>query len=255
MQVNLVPTVDLRDLIAPDLAGAPLITPLDFLKEFSSAELPVLAPHEQLVLAALARDVSPAVVVEFGTGQGFSGYIWAANTADTTRVVSVDLAPNLRGNYTSKILRDDNDVGRAYRAAPGAKKIEQVLLRSDEALPKSLELLKGTVDIVFVDGDHSYDGVLRDSRIGCVLARPDATFIWHDFYRFPAYLAEGKKRRGVYPFLNEVAANGHLDLYHVAGTYLVVGRRSWSVDEVDDPIQPAEAAGEMRERIIRMGEF
>jgi len=255
MQTNRVPTVDLRDLIASDLVGAPLITPLDFLTEFSSAELPVLAPYEQLVLAALARAVSPAYVVEFGTGQGFSGYIWAANTPDMARVVSVDLAPDLRADYTAKILRNDNEVGRAYRAAPGAAKIEQVLIRPGETLPEELELLKGKVDVIFIDGDHSYDGVQHDTETGYMLARSDATFIWHDFYRFPGYLAEGKERRGVYPFLNEVAADSYLDLYHISGTYLVVGRRAWSLDDVDDPAQPADAVGEMRERIIRLGEF
>lgn len=253
---NRISTVSLRDLVNFDAKTVPLVVPSSFLLEFSAPELPVLAPHEQMVLALLARIISPRTILEFGTGQGFSSYLWAENTSDSARIVTLDLDPAAQRDYTAKILRGDEAVGRVYRESDQSEKVWQVLVRPGGPIPESLSSLKGNVDLIFVDGDHSYDGVAHDTELAFEFAHEDTVFLWHDFYRFPNYIAEGPERRGVYPYLNELADRGSLKLHHIAGTYLVAGCKNWSGKPKGQVFVPgAHGDGEARQRILRLGDF
>lgn len=254
MTGNMIPSADLRNLFPGEDVVRPLVVPSSFFQEFASAELPALFPYEQLVLAAIAHYASPRLVLEFGTGQGFSSYVWAENTPDHTEIVTIDLEPSVQGAYTEKILRGDSSVGRIYEASPGASKVKQVFVRPGAELPDTIESLKGSVDLVFIDGDHSYEGVKHDTEQALKLAHSQSVFVWHDFYRFPEYVAQSEKR-GVYPYLNALADSDDLSLFHINGTYLVVGRRSWPSDIPATLRQPEDLSAPMGERIIRLGEF
>lgn len=253
---NRISTVSLRDLFNFDAKTVPLVVPSSFLLEFSARELPVLAPHEQMVLALLARTVAPRTILEFGTGQGFSSYIWAENTPDDTRIVTLDLNPVSRGQYTATILRGDDAVGRVFRDSEKAEKVQQVLVRPGEPAPDALISLQGSVDLIFIDGDHSYDGVAHDTEMAFEFAHANTVFLWHDFYRFPSYIAEGPGRRGVFPFLNELTDRSSLNLYHIAGTYLVAGCNNWPARPQGEVLKPgADGDGDARRKILRLADF
>lgn len=170
-------------------------------------------------------------------------------------VVTVDLDPAARGDYSAKILRGDGDVGRVHQVAAGASKVTQILIDPTAEAPAALLGLEGSVDLTFIDGDHSHESVKNDTELAMLLARRDAVFLWHDFYRFPAYIAEGAERRGVYPYLNTLARGGDLTLFHISGTYLVVGRRDWGWDIPSTLYQPSGNSEVMAERIVRLAEF
>lgn len=255
MAKNLIPTADVRDLFPQRGTVHPLVVPSAIFTEFATDELPVLFPHEQLVLACIAQMIAPSVVLEFGTGQGFSAYVWAENTLDQTRIVTIDLSPAERRDYSKKMLRGDKSTGRIQRSARASSKIEQILIDPNAPILPSVEALAGIVDIVFIDGDHGYAGVRSDTELAMSICHGDSVFIWHDFYMFPNYIAQGPEQRGVYPYLNEVAASGALTLYQVAGTYLVVGKKKWGREIRSTLRQPDNVLEPMRDRIIRLKEF
>jgi predicted O-methyltransferase YrrM len=41
--------------------------------------------------------------------------------------------------------------------------------------------MRASADLVFVDGDHSFDAVLADSRSAFDLIRPGGVVVWHDY--------------------------------------------------------------------------
>ena len=246
-------TAHLADLF-PGIADNRLLCVSSTLFSFGVEEMPVLHPHEQLVLAAITQQLAPQTIVELGTAQGQTTLLLAANSPEHAQVITVDLAPPLRGPYSAACLRGDDQVGSVYRASPLARKVRQILLAQPKGFPPELRALEGRVDLFLIDGDHSYDGVRRDTELALALAAPEAVFAWHDYYAFPDYVAQGPARRGVYPYLNELAAVGPLSLFQVAGSYLVLGRRRWPTPVRPWCRRPDARPGIFQERIVRLAD-
>jgi hypothetical protein len=251
---NAIPTAEFRELFGPNPNCPTLTISSDWLWNYASVELPVLAAYEQFVLTGIVQAVSPRLIVEYGTGRGSGTVGFAANAPKDARVYTVDLDRNERGEYTDVILRGASDVGSAYKSSPHAGCVTQVLVRPGQPMPPVLAALAGTVDLVFVDGDHTYQGVRTDTLAALELAAPNATIVWHDFYDFPDYIGQGPDRRGVFPWLNEFAAQQTYQLFHVSGTYIVVGRRTWPKDIKGRLRQPGDRPPPFGTRIARQGD-
>ena len=251
---NLISTAEARDLFPGfNAPGTTLAISAAPLMNFTSTELPMLFAYEQLILAAVVHDIAPKCVIEFGTGQGAGTLLLAANAGDDAEIHTVDLDPAARSDYTAKILRDDDDVGAAYKASAWRNRVKQMLVRPNEPAA-GFAHLKGRVDFAYIDGDHTYDGVRTDTLIALDIIKPDATLLWHDFYDFPGYIREGRAKRGVFPWLNEMAAKGEFSLYHISGTYMVVGRRNWGRDIPCRLRRPGDRPDPFGVRIVRQGE-
>jgi len=249
--VNRVPTAELIALFPEIAAAAPLLVHGAFLS-YRAREMPLLLPYEQLVLAALVRHLRPRRLVEFGTAHGQGTYALAANSPDDARIRTVDLAR--LSDYSAKCMRGDNDLGRCLRDSPYAAKVSQLLRTGPGDLPAPLPDLRGMCDFFFIDGDHSYQGVREDTLAALDLAGDGAVFLWHDFYTFPSYLGDPPEKRGVFLWLNEMAAEKRLVLRHILGTFLVVGRLGWPETMPGVPLQPGEVAGPFGDHNVRLAE-
>lgn len=221
---------------------------------FSPETLPILYPYEQFVLAAVTRWRAPRAVLEIGTGQGRSTRVLAANSPANALVVTVDLPSEARGEYSRSCLHGDMEVGRRFAndAAAGAR-IHQILCDSRQLNPAALREAYGEMDLILVDGDHGYDAVRADTELALALAGPNTIILWHDFYTFPDYIAEGPVKRGVYPALNELAATGRIALRHIIGTYYVAGCGAWTSATPGKPAGTgAPAGGPFGQGIVRL---
>ena len=176
---------------------------------------------EAWILAVLAKRARR--MFEFGTCTGKTAYLWARNSPEDARVVTVTLAPDQLSDYTQEAADDPLDVQFAlkesshseflYSDSPVASKVEQLFADS-----KALDVSPwaGRCDLVFVDGSHAYSYVVSDSEKALQLVAPGGLVLWHD-YAGPRHAA------GVYRALNDLAQR--LPLVRLEGTTLVAYRR------------------------------
>jgi predicted O-methyltransferase YrrM len=140
------------------------------------------------LLDLLAQD-PPRTVLEIGTARGGTLFLWSRVAAPDALLVSVDLPDGLFGGgypewkaplYRS-FARDEQRVDRVRAHTPSQETLEYVK-----------ELLGGReVDFLFVDGDHTYDGVARDYDLYSPLVRPGGVIALHDVVPQGAHPADG----------------------------------------------------------------
>jgi predicted O-methyltransferase YrrM len=109
------------------------------------------------------------VVVEIGTAHGGTYWTWCRLATPTAHLVSVDLPGN--DEWTARV--------RSYPRPTQT----QTVIRADSHDPqtvRSLDKLKASVDLLFIDGDHSYDGVRADFENYARLVRPGGLIAFHD---------------------------------------------------------------------------
>jgi cephalosporin hydroxylase len=126
----------------------------------------------------LAKRRHPQVVVEVGTARGGTLWYWCQYATHDALLISVDLpGGDFGGGYTVE------DVPRLLGHARAAQDIQ--LLAGNSHSPKMLEavekLLDGRkVDLLFIDGDHSYEGVKQDWEMYSPLVGQGGLIIFHD---------------------------------------------------------------------------
>lgn len=140
---------------------------------------------ELAVLAALVAARRPRRVFEIGTFDGRTAVNLAANAGDDAIVYTLDLpasgAPALAVHDDDRPFIDRSRGGARgsrIRAAPERERIVQ--LEGDSATFDYSPFLDA-MDMVFVDGAHSHEYVVSDSRTALALAAPGALIVWHDY--------------------------------------------------------------------------
>jgi len=135
--------------------------------------------HELMLLVATVCRVRPTLIFEWGTHIGKSARIFYEITSHyriDAEIHSVDLPDDV-----SHVEHPGLDRGRLVRGLP------RVSLYQGDGLATSLELWqkKGRrrAPLFLLDGDHSYESVLRELR-EITRAVPNATILVHDtFYQ------------------------------------------------------------------------
>ena len=113
------------------------------------------------LLAAVRR---PLVCFEIGTGHGRTTLHLALN-APEPQVHTLDIST---ADHT----------GSLFRGHPVAVRIQR---HTGDSAQFSFAEWKGRVDLVFVDGDHKYEGASRDSAVAFELLAPGGCIVWDDF--------------------------------------------------------------------------
>lgn len=142
--------------------------------------------EEILALARQVQALSPRVVVEIGTFTGGTFFIWCAMAEPTATLISLDLPGGIHGGgYPAwkKYL---------YRSF-GQPEQKVHFMRADSHQPASLnelrQLLNGKmIDFLFIDGDHTYEGVKKDFNMYAPLVRPGGIIAMHDIAKHPPEL-------------------------------------------------------------------
>jgi predicted O-methyltransferase YrrM len=143
----------------------------------------VIAPGQEKselsgLLNWMAKCPQPRAILEIGTARGGTLFCWCAMAAPDATVISLDLPGGIHGGgYPPwKIF--------FYRRfAQPKQKIH--LLRGDSHSPKMLDEVKkslppGGLDFLFIDGDHTLEGVRRDYEMYSPLVKPGGTIVFHD---------------------------------------------------------------------------
>jgi len=131
----------------------------------------------EALLAEVAR-LRPATVAEIGTASGGTLFMLTRAAADDATLVSIDLPG---GAFGGGYLLWRAPLYRSF-ARPGQR---VHLLRRDSHDPSTLEALQEVlgdrkVDFLFIDGDHTYEGVKQDFEMYRPLVRPGGMIGFHD---------------------------------------------------------------------------
>jgi predicted O-methyltransferase YrrM len=154
---------------------------LDVAFGFDSLEVRIPPGQVRGEIAALLRILEPRAcrrVLEIGTQHGGSLFLFAHVSAPDAQIVSVDLPHGeFGGGYPVWRAPLYRRFGRA------GQRIE--LVRGDshaaETLARVRSLLAGEpLDFLFVDGDHTYEGVKQDFESYRELVRPGGLIALHD---------------------------------------------------------------------------
>jgi hypothetical protein len=135
-------------------------------------------PFDQLhVLLTILSYEQPSTVLEIGTFMGSTTRA-IAEILPTAEIHTVDLplsetVPLVPGK--DKHLVDSRDVGREFRGLNSARIIQHFR----NTLEWNFEEV-GHPDFIFIDGDHSYEGVRNDSEKCLAIADYPTTMMWHD---------------------------------------------------------------------------
>lgn len=121
---------------------------------------------ERLLMYALVRGLRPERCLEIGTHFGGSTSITCAALDDvgTGRIVCVDPNPLVPADLWATL---------AHRAS-------MIRGTSPGALPEAVALAGGLFDFVFIDGDHTHAGVVRDVEAVLTVAATGAHVLFHD---------------------------------------------------------------------------
>lgn len=138
---------------------------------------------DMLYVCAIARHRRARRVFEFGTYLGRTTYHLALGE-HVERVYTLDLDPagaypkGLKIGRAIRAVHERALQGHFYQGSAVAGRIEQLHgdSRTFDYAPYA-----GQMDLVFVDGGHTYEMVANDTQHALSLVKPGGLIIWHDF--------------------------------------------------------------------------
>ena len=158
---------------------------------------PMQVREEIAELVKLVERLRPRTVLEIGTARGGTLFLWTRAAARDATIISIDLPGGLFGGgypFLRSIL---------YKNL-GKDKQRIILLRRDSHDRKTLGIVRDLLgnrllDFLFIDGDHTYEGVKMDYEMYSPLVRPGGIIAFHDIVPHPS-----KTRCEVSKFWNEI---------------------------------------------------
>lgn len=138
----------------------------------------LLWPGELSVLTALMQSVSPRRVAEIGVHAGETAAHLLRLIPSIEEYIGIEVVPD----YITSLKIQRKEVladlpGRMAAHDPRFK----LIVRKNGSYDVTLEDL-GTLDAMFIDGDHSFDGVMNDTDLAIKCVRKGGIIIWHDYY-------------------------------------------------------------------------
>ncbi|UCE66725.1 MAG: class I SAM-dependent methyltransferase, partial [Candidatus Zixiibacteriota bacterium] len=157
---------NLEELVDFSLTGlGGLITPLQIRKEF-------------IAFLELIQQIKPQTLLEIGTARGGTLFSFTRVVSSGAFIISLDLPGGRYGGgyYWWKI-----PIFRSF--ALRGQKLH--LIRADSHKQSSLRLIQEKIgdrplDFLFIDGDHSYEGVKQDFKMYGPLVRKGGIIAFHD---------------------------------------------------------------------------
>lgn len=150
------------------------IRDLDMMAELvlqSKSFRPSQQKAEIVALLSLLRELQPKYLCEIGSFRGGTLALFCQVADPKARILALDL--NFKPEQP-KVLR--------YFARPGQR---ITFLKGDSHAPETLEQVRRwlgihQLDFLFIDGDHSLDGVTRDFEMYSPLVRAGGVIAFHD---------------------------------------------------------------------------
>ena len=145
-------------------------------------------------------------IFEFGTCSGKTTYLMSLNSPKDAKIISLTLKPDDMNNLNKN--NKDNNV--SYRNIIN-ESIYQKFLFSGTCAENKIEVkfinslnfnhsqYLEQMDLIFIDGGHTYSIVKNDSEKSFQMIKPNGIILWHD------YVPGKKSARDVVKYINEIS--------------------------------------------------
>jgi predicted O-methyltransferase YrrM len=206
LSVPLLLSVSTLNQLFPGIDEVEISIPASELNRPPTMFLPLV---ELMTIAAICKKIRPRKIFEIGTFTGSTTSIIAKVTPPDTEIFTLDLPPvenHIQGQFEFQI-------GESFQGKSLAYKIHQLF---GDSRTFNFKPYSSSIDLVFIDANHTYDFVRSDSERAFDMLRPGGIVIWDDYVweeRFP-------ECAGVAQYLNELSQ--HRPCYQIAGTRLAV---------------------------------
>jgi hypothetical protein len=140
------------------------------------------SPADLECLVALARSIGAKHFMEFGVAEGWTAALMEREVETLRHYTGFDVTPT----FTPALAGQRSEVPSEGRLAwqLTANKVRRYDTMKITALPAGTAMLAGSdvpkADIAWIDGDHSREGVLRDTELARA-AVPEGILAWHDY--------------------------------------------------------------------------
>jgi predicted O-methyltransferase YrrM len=161
-------------------------------------------------MCMICQILKPKVILEIGTLHGAGALHWAGNAPDA-EVYTLDLPESARPALPLTVVDREHVQAHAksqrqlFEERPEGKRIH--CLHGDTA-NFDFSRFFGKVDLLFIDGAHSYEYVRNDTLRTWACCKPGSVICWHDYGRLGV--------NGVSKWLHEFAREGR-QIYRVQG--------------------------------------
>ncbi len=158
---------------------------------------PLQIKSEILSLIQILKRECPKIILEIGTAKGGTLFLFSRIAVKDALIISIDLPG---GRYGGGYPEWKVPLYQSF-ALP-KQKIHLIRDNSHKksTLKKVKMILNGNkLDYLFIDGDHTYDGVKKDFELYSPLVKEDALIVFHDIVIHPPEL-----NVGVNNFWNEI---------------------------------------------------
>jgi len=182
------------------------------------------ANHADMVyVCGMASASNAKKIFEFGTYRGQTTCGLAAVCQDA-QVYSLNLPPEADPRYAPYI-------GMYIKDSPDRDRINQIF---SDSRTFDTQPYRQLMDYIFIDADHSYEGVKNDTEKALQLLKPGGVIVWHDY---------AAKSPGVLDYIAEFSQQR--PLFHLRKTCLAVyidgvDPETLEIDSMDDSLEDHE---------------
>jgi predicted O-methyltransferase YrrM len=159
------------------------------------------------LLYGLVRSIKPETCVEIGSALGKSASYIGMALKENGRGTLYAIDPHESTEW--------NDVNAADSLKEFTRNISAVGVRQQVSIIRSYSDVAALdwrlpIDLLFIDGDHSYVGVKRDWELFLPHVKPSGIVIFHDtIWDLPPYAGTIRSDMGVPRFLDELRQQGY----------------------------------------------
>ena len=178
------------------------------------------------LLKSIAASYPDCEYMEIGTWRGES----ILNVADTgAKCTSVNLSPE-------DIIGMGLDEKYAHLHGCLIKDKSRIKTVYANSLTFDFSTLNNKYDVIFVDGDHTYDAVKSDSSTVFELLKDENSMIvWHDY----GYNPETPRYSVIAAILDGLPVEAHPHLYHVSNTICAIySKQKLNASILASPVKP-----------------
>ena len=134
--------------------------------------------YEIIKLLEIIKDLNSKIILEIGTAGGGTLFLFTKIAKPDTTIISIDLPD---GNFGGGYKKWKIPIYQSF-----TKRNQKIkLFREDSHNPKTFKIVKNflddkMIDFLFIDGDHTYEGIKKDFEMYSVLVKKGGIIALHD---------------------------------------------------------------------------